>query len=48
MNNIKISDLWNDYRINNNIETTAKIILDRMDLPNNEILKAELINRYEL
>ena len=48
MDNIKISDLWNDYRVNNNIENTAKIILDKMDLPNNEILKAELINIYEL
>jgi len=53
---IKISDLWNDYRLNNNIEKTAEIILDILttgiysswDGEKITRFKKQLINRYEL
>jgi hypothetical protein len=56
MQTIKTSDLWNDYRTNNNAEKTAEIILDVLttgiwaswDGEKIERFKKQLINRYEL
>jgi hypothetical protein len=56
METIKISDLWNDYRLNNDVEKTSEIILDILtsgicagwDSEKIDRFKKQLINRYEL
>lgn len=56
MQTIKISDLWNDYRLNNDVEKTSIIILDILtsgiyagwDSEKIDRFKKQLINRYEL